>query len=174
MLNADLKKTIREIPDFPKAGITFYDLSTLFRNGEAFRSTVDRMVERYRGERLDAIAGIESRGFVVGAAMAHELGMGMILLRKPGKLPWETEGEDYKLEYGEERLEVHRDAIRAGQRVLIVDDLLATGGTAAAAGKLLARLGGKVEGFAFLVELGFLNGRSQLGDSNVFSLLKYA
>jgi adenine phosphoribosyltransferase len=130
-------------------------------------------VERYRGEPLDALAGIESRGFVVAAAMAHALGRGLVLLRKPGTLPWETEGEDYSLEYGRARLEVHRDAVGPGQRVLIVDDLLATGGTAAAARRLLERLGTRVEGFAFLVELVFLGGRTTLGGSGVFSLLQY-
>ena len=173
MLTADLKKTIREVPDYPKAGITFYDLSTLFRNQEAFRLTMDRLVERYRGDRLDALAGIESRGFVVAGAMAHVLELGLVLLRKPGKLPRETEGEDYTLEYGAGRLEVHSDAVGPGQRVLVVDDLLATGGTAAAAGRLLKRRGAKLEGYAFLVELLFLEGRQKLGDSNVFSLLQY-
>jgi adenine phosphoribosyltransferase len=169
----DLKKTIREIPDFPKPGINFYDLSTLFRDAAAFRATVDRMVERYRGERLDAIAGIEARGFILGGAMARALDVGLVLLRKPGKLPSEIEGEEYVLEYGTARLEVHRDAVRNGERVLIVDDLLATGGTALASRRLLARLGARIEGFAFIVELGFLNGREQLEGSNVFSLLKY-
>ena len=174
MLTADVKKTIREVPDFPKRGITFYDLSTLFRNAKAFRSTIDRLVERYKGDRLDALAGVESRGFVVAAAMAYALGVGVVMLRKPGKLPWETEGEDYALEYGTARLEVHRDAVTEGQRVLIVDDLLATGGTSAAARRLLERLGARVEGFAFLVELTFLNGRAKLEGSNVFSLVQYS
>lgn len=174
MLTADVKKIIREVPDFPKPGITFYDLSTLFRNANAFRSTIDRLVERYKGDRLDALAGVESRGFVVAAAMAYALGVGVVMLRKPGKLPWETEGEDYVLEYGTARLEVHRDAVSEGQRVLIVDDLLATGGTSAAARRLLERLGAKVDGFAFLVELSFLNGREKLEGSNVFSLLQYS
>jgi adenine phosphoribosyltransferase len=174
MLPADVKKTIREVPDFPKSGITFYDLSTLFRNAKAFRSTIDRLVERYKGDRLEALAGIESRGFVVASAMAYALGVGVVMLRKPGKLPWETEGEDYVLEYGTARLEVHRDAVTEGQRVLIVDDLLATGGTSAAARRLLERLGARVEGFAFLVELSFLNGRAKLEGSNVFSLVQYS
>jgi len=173
MLIADLKKTIREVPDFPKPGINFYDLTTLFRNPVALRSAVDRMVERYRGERLDALAGIEARGFVLAAAMAHQLGVGLVLLRKPGKLPADVDGEEYDLEYGRARIEVHRDALAPDQRVVIVDDVLATGGTAAAAGRLLARQGVRVEGFAFLVELGFLDGRSKLGRSNVFSLLHY-
>lgn len=173
MLVADLKKTIREVPDFPKPGITFYDVSTLFRNAEAFRSVVVRLVERYRGEKLDALAGIEARGFVLAAAMAYELGVGMVLVRKAGKLPCETEPEEYALEYGKARVEVHRDAVGPGQRVLVVDDLLATGGTAAAAGRIVQRLGGRVDGYAFLVELAFLGGRKQLASENVFSLIQY-
>ncbi len=173
MLTADLKKTIREVPDFPKAGINFYDLTTLFLNPEAFRSAVDRMVERYRGEKLTSIVGVESRGFVLGTAMALGLGVGMVLARKPGKLPADTEKEDYELEYGQASLEIHRDAVGPEDRVLVVDDLLATGGTAAATGRLVERLGARVEGYAFLVELSFLGGRKQLGSANVFSLLQY-
>jgi adenine phosphoribosyltransferase len=174
MLVADLKKIIREVPDFPKPGINFYDLTTLFRSAEAFRTATDKMIERYRGEKIDAIVGIEARGFVVASAMAHDLGLGLVLIRKPAKLPAEVEGEEYALEYGTGRIEVHRDAVASGQRVLIVDDLLATGGTAAAAGRLVERLGGSVEGFAFMVELGFLNGRRMLGAAPVFSLIQYA
>jgi len=170
---ADLKKSIREIPDFPKPGILFYDVTTLFRNARAFRATIDRMVERYRGEKIDALAGIEARGFVLAAALAAELELGLILVRKAGKLPGETEGESYALEYGEARIEVHRDSVSAGDRVIVVDDLLATGGTAAATGRLLERLGAKVEGYAFLIELGFLDGRSQLQTDTVFALLQY-
>jgi adenine phosphoribosyltransferase len=173
MLVGDLKKVIREIPDFPKPGITFYDLSTLFRNATAFRIATDKMIERYRGEKIDAIVGIEARGFVVASAMARELEAGLVLVRKPAKLPAEVETEEYSLEYGTGRIEVHRDAITAGQRVLVVDDLLATGGTAAAAGRLVERLGGVMEGFAFMVELGFLNGRRLLGAAPVFSLIHY-
>jgi adenine phosphoribosyltransferase len=173
MLIDELKKTIREVPDFPKPGINFYDLSTLFRKPEAFRATVDRMVERYRGERLDALAGIEARGFILAGAMALALDVGLVLLRKPGKLPSETESEDYALEYGTASLEVHKDAVSEGQRVLIVDDLLATGGTAVASQRLLERLGARIEGFAFIVELGFLKGREKLEGTNVFSLLQY-
>jgi adenine phosphoribosyltransferase len=173
MLVADLKKTIREVPDFPKPGINFYDLTTLFLNPEAMRTSVDVLVERYRGEKLDALIGIESRGFVLATAMALELRLPMVLARKPGKLPAETEAEDYELEYGTARLEIHRDAIAPEQRVLIVDDLLATGGTAAATGRLVDRFGARVEGYAFLVELSFLEGRKKLGATNVFSLLQY-
>jgi adenine phosphoribosyltransferase len=173
MLVADLKKVIREVPDFPKPGINFYDLTTLFLNPEAMRTSVDVLVERYRGEKLDALIGIESRGFVLATAMALELEMPLVLARKPGKLPADTEAEDYELEYGTARLEIHRDAIAPDQRVLIVDDLLATGGTAAATGRLVGRLGARVEGYAFLVELSFLAGREKLGSTNVFSLLQY-
>lgn len=173
MLISELKKSIREIPDFPKPGILFYDVSTLFRNPDALKSAVDRMVERYKGEKLDALAAIEARGFLLAAAMAYRLGLGVVLLRKPGKLPGDRDGEDYDLEYGTARIEVHRDALAPGQRVVVVDDLLATGGTAAAAARLLERQGVRVEGFAFLVELGFLEGRARLGRSNVFSLLQY-
>ncbi len=173
MLVGDLKKVIREIPDFPKPGITFYDLTTLFRSATAFRIATDKMIERYRGEKIDAIVGIEARGFVVASAMARELEAGLVLVRKPAKLPAEVESEEYSLEYGTGRIEVHRDAISAGQRVLVVDDVLATGGTAAAAGRLVERLGGVVEGFAFMVELGFLEGRRLLGATPVFSLIHY-
>lgn len=170
---ADLKKIIREVPDFPKPGITFYDLTTLFRSADGLRHAVDRMVERYRGQKLDAVAGIEARGFVVSSALAYALKIGLVLLRKPGKLPWEIDGEEYVLEYGSNRIEIHRDAVSSGQRILVVDDLLATGGTAAAAGRLLERLGAKVEGYAFLVELDFLEGRKKLGSAGVFSLVHY-
>jgi adenine phosphoribosyltransferase len=173
MLVAEIKKSIREVPDFPKAGINFYDVTTLFRNPEAYRSAVDRMVERYRGDRLDGIVGIEARGFVLAAAMAYALGGGLVLARKPGKLPAETEHEDYALEYGDARIEIHRDAVLPGQRLLVVDDVLATGGTATAAGRLVDRLGGRVEGYAFLVELAFLGGRGRLPSENVFSLVQY-
>jgi adenine phosphoribosyltransferase len=170
---SELKKTIREIPDFPEPGITFYDVSTLFRDATAFGATVDKMEERFRGEPIDALAAIEARGFVLGAALAYRLGVGLILLRKKGKLPAETEGESYTLEYGAAHIEVHRDAVVEGQRLIVVDDLLATGGTAAAAGRLLDRLGGRIEGYAFMIELGFLRGRKRLGDSAVFSLIRY-
>ena len=173
MLVSDLKKTIREIPDFPKPGINFYDVSTLFREATAFHSAVERMVGRFRGQSIDALAGIEARGFVLASAMAYELGVGLVLVRKAGKLPGKTEEESYELEYGQASIEIHRDAVEPGQRIAIVDDLLATGGTAAAAGRLVERLGGRFEGYAFMVELGFLDGRQALGESNVFSLINY-
>ena len=173
MLASELKKSIREIPDFPKPGINFYDVSTLFRDARAFRGTVDRLIDRYRGDRIDAFAGIEARGFVLAGAMAYALGVGLVLVRKAGKLPHDTETESYTLEYGEAQIEVHRDAVESGQRIVIVDDLLATGGTASASARIIERLGGRVEGFAFMVELGFLEGRRQLGPASVFSLLQY-
>ena len=169
----DLKRAIRQVPDFPKPGINFYDVSTLFRDAGAFRHAVDRLVERYRGETFDAVVGIEARGFVLASALAYALASGLVLLRKPGKLPWETHTEEYALEYGTNTIEMHRDAVAPGNRVLVVDDVLATGGTAAAAGRLLERAGATVEGFAFLVELGFLRGRSRLGSTGVFSLVRY-
>jgi len=170
---ADLKKMIREVPDFPKPGINFYDISTLLLDGTAFRSAVDQMVERFKGRPIDALAGIEARGFVLAASMAYEMKLGLIMVRKFGKLPWKTESEPYELEYGQAQLEIHRDAVTRGQRILVVDDLLATGGTSAATGRLIERLGGCLEGYAFLVELGFLGGRGRLGDDPVFSLLHY-
>jgi len=173
MLIADLKKTIREVPDYPKPGILFYDLSTLFRDAEAFRTAIDRMAERFRGQPIDALAGIESRGFILAAAMAYKLGVGLVMIRKAGKLPGDTESHSYSLEYGEAEIEIHSDAILPGQRIAVIDDLLATGGTAAAAGKLVERLGGKLEGFGFLVELDFLDGRKALGEANLFSLIHY-
>jgi len=171
---SELKRIIREVPDFPRPGINFYDLTPLFRNRRAFSTVVDRIAERYRGDPLDAIAGIEARGFVLAAAVARDLELGIVLLRKPGRLPWETEAEEYALEYGKARLEIHKDAVGPGERVLVVDDVLATGGTAAAAGRLVERLGGHVAGYAFLVELGFLGGRKSLGEADVFSLIQYS
>ena len=173
MLMTELKKSIREVPDFPKPGIHFYDVSTLFRNREALGAVVNRLIERFRGDRIDAIAGIEARGFVLAGAMAYALGTAVILVRKPGKLPWRTASERYTLEYGEAVLEMHQDAVEPGQRIVIVDDVLATGGTAAAAARIVERLGGRVEAFAFMVELGFLGGRRVLAPASVFSLIQY-
>ena len=172
-MSENLKKAIREVPDFPKPGINFYDVTTLFRDAAAFRHAVDRLVERYRGEALDAVVGIEARGFVLASALAYGLETGLVLLRKPGKLPWQTDNEEYALEYGTNTIEMHRDAVAPGHRVLVADDVLATGGTAAAAGRLLRRHGASVEGYAFLIELGFLGGRQKLEPSGVFSLVRY-
>jgi adenine phosphoribosyltransferase len=173
MLVSELKKTIREVPDFPRPGINFYDLSTLFRDPTAYRVAVDKMVERFEGDRLDAIAGIEARGFILASAMAYRMGVGLILVRKAGKLPAATVSESYDLEYGQATLEVHRDAVESGQRVAVIDDLLATGGTAKAAGNLLESLGANVDGYGFLVGLKFLDGRKQLNSAMIFTLLEY-
>lgn len=173
MLVHELKQTIRQVADFPKPGINFYDVATLFRNGRAFSSVIERMVGRFKGQPLDALVGIEARGFVLAAAMANELDLGLVLARKSGKLPGDVESESYDLEYGTARLEIQKEALESGHRVVIVDDLLATGGTAAATGRLVSRSGARLEGYAFMVELGFLDGRKRLGTGNLFSLLHY-
>jgi adenine phosphoribosyltransferase len=168
----DLKARIRDIPDFPKPGIVFKDITPLLADGDAFRATVDRFVDRYRG-RADTVLGIESRGFLIGAAVAYGLGTGLVVVRKPGKLPWQTYAARYELEYGSDALEIHHDAVGDHHRVLIIDDLLATGGTASAAVELVRRCGGTVVACGFVIELAFLNGRRRLGDCEVFSLIKY-
>jgi len=169
----DLRKAIREVPDFPKPGINFYDVTTLFRDAAAFGSAIDRMAEPFRAEAYDAIVGIEARGFVLAGALAYRLGTGLVLARKPGKLPCKSASESYDLEYGKAEIAIHHDAIAKGQKILIVDDVLATGGTARAAGAIAARLGGEVKGYAFLIELDFLGGRKRLGTEHVYSLLQY-
>lgn len=169
----DLKKLIREIPDHPKPGILFYDLTTLLQDPRGFHSLVDKLCEHYNGKKVDIVAGIEARGFIFAPALAYRLGAGFVPVRKPKKLPWKTESVTYQLEYGSDQLEIHRDAVGAGQRVLVCDDLLATGGTASAAIKLVRQLGGEVAGAAFAVELTFLNGRAKIPGIDVFSLLKY-
>ena len=168
----DFKTLIREVPDYPKPGITFYDLTTLLGRAEGLRAAVDGIAQRFRKTPVDLVAGIEARGFILAAAIAYERGVGLLPIRKPGKLPWKTTSEEYALEYGSGRLEVHEDGAKPGQTVLIIDDVLATGGTARAAGRLVERLGAKVAGYGFLVELGFLDGRSKLKD-DVFSLVQY-
>jgi adenine phosphoribosyltransferase len=169
----DLKKLIREIPDYPKPGILFYDLTTLLQDRHGFHALVDRLCEHYNGNKVDVVAGIEARGFIFGPALAYRLSAGFVPVRKPKKLPWKTASVTYQLEYGSDTLEVHQDAVHAGQRVLVCDDLLATGGTAAAAIKLVRQLGGEIAGAAFAVELNFLNGRAKLPGVDVFSLLRY-
>jgi len=169
----DLKKLIREIPDYPKPGILFYDITTLLKDQQGFRTLVDRLCEHYNGRKVDVVAGIEARGFIFAPALAYRLGAGFVPVRKPKKLPWKTSAVTYQLEYGSDQLEIHQDAVRPGQRVLVCDDLLATGGTASAAVKLVRQLGGEVAGVAFAVELNFLNGRAKLPGIDVFSLLKY-
>jgi len=168
-----LKSKIREVPDFPKPGILFYDITTLLCDGQGFRDTVDALAAPYMGEDIDQVVGIESRGFILGAAVAATLGCGFVPIRKPGKLPSKTHKETYSLEYGTDSLEIHHDACATDQRILIVDDVLATGGTARAAIDLVRRAGGKVIGAAFLIELDFLNGRSKLPGEAVYSVLRY-
>ncbi len=169
----DLKQHIRHVPDFPKAGILFYDITTLLRNAEGFAMTIDLLAGPFVGKGIDVVVGIESRGFILGAAVAERIKAGFIPIRKPGKLPSKTLKESYALEYGTDSLEVHEDAIEGGQRVLIVDDVLATGGTASAAAKMVRALGGDLQALAFLIELQFLNGKSKLADERVFSVLQY-
>src|SRR5579871_4459508 len=169
----DLKKLIREVPDYPKPGILFYDLTTLLQDPAGFHALVDRLCGHYEGKKVDVVAGIEARGFIFGPALAYRLGAGFVPVRKPKKLPAKTASITYDLEYGTDTLEIHEDAVKKGQHVLICDDLLATGGTAAATASLIRKLGGDVIGAAFAVELNFLNGRKKLPGIDVFSLLKY-
>lgn len=171
----DLKGFVRDVPDFPKKGIVFKDLTPVWKDPEAFRFMVDQLVQPFRGARVGTVAGIESRGLILGAALAYALGTGLVPVRKEGKLPWKTVKASYSLEYGQATTELHNDAFEPGARVLIVDDLLATGGTAEAAVKLVRQLKGEVIGLAFLVELAFLKGRDRLKPHGVevFSLLSY-
>ncbi|HLV95250.1 MAG TPA: adenine phosphoribosyltransferase [Candidatus Acidoferrales bacterium] len=169
----NLKALIREIPDYPKPGILFYDLTTLLKDKQGFRALIGKLCEHYSGKKIDLVAGIEARGFIFAPALAYALGAGFVPVRKPKKLPSKTASVSYALEYGTDSLEVHVDAVSPGQIVLLSDDLLATGGTAAAAVKLIQQLGGKVAGAAFAVELTFLKGRSKLSGIDVFSLLQY-
>lgn len=169
----DLKHHIRHVPDFPKAGILFYDITTLLRDPTGFKRTVDLLSTPYEGQGIDAVVGIESRGFILGAAVAQRIGAGFIPVRKPGKLPARAIKEIYDLEYGTDALEMHADAIGTGQRILIVDDVLATGGTAAAAVQLVRKLGGELHGLAFLIELLFLNGKQKIPTERVYSVLQY-
>ena len=169
----DLKQHIRHVPDFPKPGILFYDITTLLRDPAGLKETIDRLSAPYAGNGIDVVVGIESRGFILGAAVAERLGAGFIPMRKPGKLPAKAIKETYDLEYGKDALEMHADAVEKGQRVLIVDDVLATGGTAAAAAGLVKKAGGQLHGLAFLIELLFLNGKQKLTGEQVYSVLQY-
>jgi adenine phosphoribosyltransferase len=169
----ELKKLIREIPDYPKPGILFYDVTTLLKDPKGFHQLVDKLCEHYAGRKVDVVAGIEARGFIFAPALAYRLGAGFVPVRKPKKLPWKTTGVTYQLEYGTDTLEIHEDGIAPGQHALICDDLLATGGTASAAVELVRKLGGEVIGAAFAVELCFLGGRKKLNDVDTFSLIKY-
>ena len=168
-----LKAKIRHIPDFPKPGILFYDITTLLNDPQGFQEVVRALVAPYRDKAVAQVVGIESRGFILGGAVANELGAGFVPVRKAGKLPSKCFREDYSLEYGAHTLEIHEDAVEQGQRVLVVDDVLATGGTAKAAASLVRQTGGEVVGLSFLIELNFLNGRDKLPGEDVYSVLQY-
>ena len=170
---AALRAKIRDIKDFPTEGILFKDITTLLKDGPAFRAVVDMLAANYANERIDVVVGIESRGFIFGGAVAHQLGAGFVPVRKLGKLPGKTIEVEYELEYGRDALAMHEDAVKPGQRVLAVDDLLATGGTMAATLRLIEQLGGKVIGVAFMIELAFLKGREKLRDYPLHSLIVY-
>lgn len=171
-MNHILKEAIRDVPDFPKKGIIFKDITTLLKDGDKFRMAVDKFVNQYKSEKIDAIVSVEARGFIFGAAVAYKLGAGLVPVRKKGKLPHHTHSISYDLEYGTDTLEIHQDALKKGARVLIIDDLLATGGTTAAVVKLVEKAGGEVIGLAFLIELVALKGREKLKGYPVFSLIE--
>lgn len=169
----DLKSIIRDIPDFPKKGIIFKDITTLLADAKSYQRMVDIISHRYVGRKIDKVIGVEARGFIIGAALAYKLGAGVVLVRKPGKLPSETFKKTYELEYGTDTLEIHTDAIKKGERVLIADDVLATGGTMSAVVDMVNSLGGEIEECCFMAELEFLNGRARLPQGKVYSLLKF-
>jgi adenine phosphoribosyltransferase len=169
----DLKSIIRNIPDFPKKGIIFKDITTLLADAKSYQRMVDLLSHRYVGEKIDKVVGVEARGFIIGAALAYKLGAGIVLVRKPGKLPSETFKKTYDLEYGTDTLEIHTDAIRKGEKVLIADDLLATGGTMAAVVDMVNSMGGEIFECCFMAELAFLHGRQKLPEGKVYSLLKF-
>ena len=169
-----LKAAIREVPNWPKKGILFYDVTTLLKRADAFRAAIDALIAPYREKQVDIVVGIEARGFIFAPTVAYALGAGFVPVRKPGKLPAATFRATYELEYGSDSLEIHQDAIQPGQRVLIVDDLIATGGTARAVAELVERMGGTIVGLAFLVELDFLKGREKLRKYDVTALLTYS
>jgi adenine phosphoribosyltransferase len=169
----DLKALIREVPDFPKPGILFYDITTLLKNPGGLKAVIDRLKERYAGAGVDVVLGIEARGFIFAPALAYALGVGFVPVRKPKKLPAATQRVEYALEYGTDALEIHADAIQPGQNVLVVDDVLATGGTAAAVARLVETVGGRVAGLGFVIELDFLHGRQKLEGFDVYSMLHY-
>ncbi len=169
----EIKSSIRTVPDFPKKGIMFRDITTLLKDKDAFNYVVDKFYEHYKDKRIDKVVSVESRGFIFGSVLAYKLGAGFVPIRKPGKLPAEVIKQEYQLEYGTDSMEIHKDAINPGERVLVHDDLLATGGTVAAACKLIEKLHGKVEGICFLIELTPLNGRKAIPGKDVFSLIEY-
>jgi adenine phosphoribosyltransferase len=168
----DLKKTIRDIPDFPKKGIIFKDITTLLKEAKAFKEAVDLIVEEYKDKKIDTVVSVEARGFFFGAAVAYKLGVGLVPVRKKGKLPYETSKVTYELEYGTDTLEIHKDAVKKGDRILVVDDLLATGGTVKAVAGLVEDMGGVVAGIAFVIELLPLKGREKLKGYNITSLIR--
>lgn len=170
---AQLQALVRAIPDFPKPGILFRDITPLIKDADGFKTAIDMLAQTYRGQKIDYVVAIEARGYLVGAPLAHAIGAGLIPVRKPGKLPYQTLKADYALEYGTNTLEVHSDALRHGERVIIADDLLATGGTAGATKSLVEQLGGQVVGFAFLIELADLGGRAKLGETPVTTLMTF-
>ncbi|MCX6767155.1 MAG: adenine phosphoribosyltransferase [Candidatus Micrarchaeota archaeon] len=173
MNSEKLRDFIRDVPDFPKKGIVFKDITTLLKDPQAFRHAIDTLAARYKGKGIDVVASVESRGFIFGAVLAHQLGTGFVPLRKPGKLPWKKVRMDYELEYGTDAIEIHEDAVKKGDKVLLVDDLLATGGTIKAAAGLVEKLGGRVVGMAFLIELDYLKGREKLKGYEIYSLINY-
>jgi adenine phosphoribosyltransferase len=172
-VSEELKKWIRDVPDFPKDGIIFRDITPALLEPEVFSSICNELSIRYASRKIDKIAGIEARGFIFASVLAYRLGIGLVPLRKPGKLPWKTVSESYSLEYGESAIEMHEDAVLEGERILLVDDLLATGGTAAAAVNIIEGQGGIIEEIAFVIELSDLGGRNNLGDRSIFTLLTY-
>ena len=169
----DLRSFIRDVPDFPKPGITFKDITPLLKNPGALENVFDLWAKRYRDKKIDVIVAMESRGFIFGAPLANRIGAGFVPVRKPGKLPWKTFSETYELEYGQDTLQIHQDALKAGDNVVVIDDVLATGGTAAATIRLVEKAGGKVVEASFLMELMFLNGRQKLKTTPVFSIIQY-
>jgi len=168
-----IKRVIRDVPDFPKPGIVFKDITPILQDAAVFQQTIQALVQRYQGRDFDKIAGIESRGFLFGSALSYALGKGFVLVRKKGKLPWKTVSMSYDLEYGTDTIQMHEDALRPGEKVLLVDDLLATGGTSLAACELVEKMGGKIAECCFVVELDFLKGREKLKGKEIFSLVHY-
>lgn len=171
MLN--LKQFIREAPDWPKKGVGFKDITPLLKDGAAFAQAIDQLTEMYSGKKVDLVVGIDARGFILAAAVAYKLGVGLAIVRKKGKLPWKTIGREYQLEYASNTIEMHEDAVCAGQKVLIIDDVLATGGTMAATCEMVEELGGKIVGIGFLILLGFLEGEKKLGKYDIGALVRY-
>lgn len=169
----DLKLSIRDIPDFPKKGIIFKDITTLLQDAKSFTRMIDMIANRYIGQRIDKVVGVEARGFLIGAALAYRLGAGVVLVRKPGKLPSETFSKTYELEYGTDTLEIHKDAIKPGEKILIADDLLATGGTMAAVVDMVTKMQGEIVECCFMTELTFLDGRKKLPEGKVYSLMQF-